>query len=135
MSPSIGCRFEPQVLAPCIARKGPLEKSVFHIYTRSHYQIENNKDYLMHVTLSVIIPVFNGAKFIAKTVQTALDQTYENYEVIVVNDGSTDETLAKLTPFLDSIRVISIPNGGVSNARNTGILASIGEYWRVCRIS
>lgn len=82
----------------------------------------------MHVTLSVIIPVFNGAKFIAKTVQTALDQTYENYEVIVVNDGSTDETLAKLTPFLDSIRVISIPNGGVSNARNTGILASIGEY-------
>jgi len=81
----------------------------------------------MSVSLSVVIPVYNGAGFIADTVRSALNQTYQGYEVIVVNDGSKDTTLEQLVQFGDAIKVISIPNGGVSNARNVGIRASAGE--------
>lgn len=77
--------------------------------------------------VSVIIPVYNGAIHIAAAARSALDQTYADREVIVVNDGSTDGTLAELEKFGEAIRVISIRNGGVSNARNVGILASRGE--------
>jgi glycosyltransferase involved in cell wall biosynthesis len=81
----------------------------------------------MNCTVSVIIPVFNGASFIARSVQSALDQTHRPHEVIVINDGSTDRTLAALAGFGNRIRVISIPNGGVSNARNLGMQASSGD--------
>ncbi|MEB0136028.1 glycosyltransferase [Actimicrobium sp. CCC2.4] len=78
--------------------------------------------------ISVIIPVFNGAQFIAETVRSVLRQTYKDYELIIVNDGSADGTLEKLKEFGMAVNIISIPNGGVSNARNTGIKASCGEY-------
>jgi glycosyltransferase involved in cell wall biosynthesis len=79
-------------------------------------------------TISVVIPVFNGESFILQAVQSALDQTKLPHEVIVVNDGSTDGTLELLLGFGTRIRTISIPNGGVANARNVGILASSGAY-------
>lgn len=82
----------------------------------------------MSVTLSIVIPVYNGASFIAETVRACLNQTYRDFEVIVVNDGSKDGTAAELAQFGDTIRVISIPNGGVSNARNVGVRASLGQY-------
>jgi glycosyltransferase involved in cell wall biosynthesis len=82
----------------------------------------------MSVTLSIVIPVYNGASFIAETVKACLHQTYRDFEVIVVNDGSKDGTEAELAQFGDTIRVISIPNGGVSNARNVGVRASLGQY-------
>lgn len=82
----------------------------------------------MSVTLSVVIPVYNGAAFIADTVRAALAQTFRDFEIVIVNDGSCDATLEQLAPFADAIKVISIPNGGVSNARNVGIGASIGEF-------
>ena len=81
----------------------------------------------MSVTFSVVIPVYNGAAFIADTVRTVLAQTCRDFELIVVNDGSRDDTLGQLAQFGDAIRVISIPNGGVSNARNVGIAASEGK--------
>lgn len=80
------------------------------------------------INVSVVIPVFNGAKFIAATVRSVLRQTYKNYEIIIVNDGSTDNTLSELFEFGESIRIISILNGGVSNARNVGIEASKADY-------
>lgn len=82
----------------------------------------------MNSTVSVIIPVFNGVSFIARAVQSALDQTYPPYEVIVVNDGSVDGTIDALAVFGKKIKVISIQNGGASNARNVGIRASSGEF-------
>jgi glycosyltransferase involved in cell wall biosynthesis len=82
----------------------------------------------MTVTISIVIPVYNGAAFIADTVQACLKQTYRDFEVVVVNDGSRDATLEQLAPFGDAIRIISIPNGGVSNARNVGVQASVGAY-------
>jgi glycosyltransferase involved in cell wall biosynthesis len=82
----------------------------------------------MSVTLSIVIPVYNGAGFIAETVKACLNQTYRDFEVVVVNDGSKDNTAAELAQFGDAIRVISISNGGVSNARNVGVRASRGEF-------
>jgi glycosyltransferase involved in cell wall biosynthesis len=82
----------------------------------------------MTVTISIVIPVYNGAAFIADTVQACLKQTYRDFEVVVVNDGSRDATEEQLAQFGDTIRVISIPNGGVSNARNVGVRASVGAY-------
>jgi glycosyltransferase involved in cell wall biosynthesis len=82
----------------------------------------------MNSTVSVIIPVYNGALFIARAVQSALDQTYPPHEVIVVNDGSVDDTMSVLSVFGQKIKVISIQNGGVSNARNVAIRASSGEF-------
>ncbi len=82
---------------------------------------------MMNNKISVVIPVYNGEAFISKAIQSVLKQTVRPYEVIVVNDGSVDGTAEKLTLFGTRITVISIPNGGVSNARNVGIQASSGE--------
>lgn len=77
--------------------------------------------------VSVIIPAYNGQETIAEAVQSALAQTYRNLEVIVVDDGSTDDTWKVLQSFGDSIRVIRQPNGGLAAARNAGALAAKGE--------
>ncbi|MDH0868292.1 glycosyltransferase [Mitsuaria sp. GD03876] len=78
-------------------------------------------------TVSVIIPAYNAAKHIAKAVDSVLAQTRPVDQVIVVNDGSTDATATVLAGYGDRIEVISIPNGGVSNARNTGLRAARGD--------
>lgn len=77
---------------------------------------------------SVVIPVYNGEKFIARAIESVLAQTVPALEIIVVNDGSKDGTAAVLAGFGDLIRVVSIPNGGVSNARNTGIKVARGDF-------
>lgn len=72
--------------------------------------------------ISVIIPLYNKEKYIKETIQSVLNQTYKNFELIIVNDGSTDGSLKIVDSILDErIKVIRIENGGVSNARNTGI--------------
>ncbi|UZH55638.1 glycosyltransferase [Salinimicrobium tongyeongense] len=79
--------------------------------------------------ISIVIPCYNDAPFIEKAVMSALDQTYINKEVILVDDGSDIETkvvLKKLKPRLTQL--ISQDNKGQSFARNRGIMASTGEY-------
>ena len=79
--------------------------------------------------VSVVIPTFNNEDTIAATVESALTQRFDGeFEVIVVNDGSTDGTPAELAKFGDRIRVIDQENRGVSWARNAGIAAAAGEY-------
>lgn len=81
--------------------------------------------------VSVIIPTYNGSRFISETIQSALDQTYKNLEVIVINDGSVDNTKDIVEDFIkiDSrVRLINQSNSGVSAARNRGIENSRGEY-------
>jgi glycosyltransferase involved in cell wall biosynthesis len=82
-----------------------------------------------HTLVSVIIPAYNAAAFLAETIQSVLAQTYPHFELIVVNDGSTDDTLRIAESFLSDTRVrcISITNAGVSAARNAGFAQSKGS--------
>ncbi|HHR6031280.1 TPA: glycosyltransferase family 2 protein [Providencia alcalifaciens] len=81
--------------------------------------------------VSVIIPTYNSETFICKTIDSILQQTYSNYQIVIVNDGSTDNTVEAITQKLGNslnFKVITTPNGGVSKARNTGIEYADGEY-------
>lgn len=78
--------------------------------------------------ISVIIPVFNCEKYVSEAVESVLLQTYQDFEVIVVNDGSTDNTEEVLKAYFDRIIYIYQENKGIAAARNTGIRASKGKY-------
>jgi glycosyltransferase involved in cell wall biosynthesis len=78
--------------------------------------------------VSVIIPTYNSASFVRQSVESVLRQTYDNFEVIVVDDGSTDNTEAVLLSYKDAIRYIKKNNGGPSGARNLGINEAKGEF-------
>jgi glycosyltransferase involved in cell wall biosynthesis len=82
----------------------------------------------MNPKVSVIIPNYNYEKFIAATVESVLSQTYKNIEIIIVDDGSKDNSLEVLKQFGDKIRIIEQKNAGVSVARNHGVSLSTGEY-------
>lgn len=80
-----------------------------------------------HPLVSVVIPTFNRAWILPEAIESVLSQTFENYELIIVDDGSTDNTLPLLNACKD-IRVVSQENKGVSAARNSGIDAAAGDY-------
>lgn len=77
--------------------------------------------------VSVIIPNYNYAKYVSDAIQSVLSQTYRNFEIIVVNNGSTDNSLEILTGFGDLIILVNQANLGQSGARNTGLLKSTGD--------
>lgn len=81
--------------------------------------------------VSIVIPVYNGANYMREAIDSALAQTYKNIEIIVVNDGSTDngatESIAQ--SYGDKIRYFYKENGGVSTALNLGIKNMKGEYF------
>jgi len=78
--------------------------------------------------VSVIIPTYNRAETVRRSIDSALDQTYRPLEVIVVDDGSSDNTREVLEGYGDRIRAIYQENGGPSVARNTGVSAARGEF-------
>ena len=85
----------------------------------------------MDKLISVVIPVYNVETTLRKCVDSVLAQTYDNTEVILVNDGSTDrsEDICRSYEQIDPrVKVISKENGGLSSARNAGIDKSCGEY-------
>lgn len=78
---------------------------------------------------SIVIPLYNKEKSIFSTVQSVLNQNFKNFELIIVNDGSTDNSLNIVKDFNDErIKIIEKPNGGVSSARNAGIINAHNEY-------
>lgn len=80
-------------------------------------------------TVSVIIPAYNQGHYLGEAIQSVLDQTYPDFELVVVDDGSTDKTAQVACSFSDPrVRYIHQENRGLSAARNTGILRSSGEY-------
>ena len=78
--------------------------------------------------ISVVIPVFNRANCVGNSVESVLAQTFKNFEVIVVDDGSTDNTAEVLACFGNRIRLIRQENRGVATARNAGIRAAQGNW-------
>ncbi len=80
--------------------------------------------------VSVIIPVYNGAAYINVAIESVLEQTFKNVEIIVVDDGSTDDTKSILAPLIKAgqIKYFYHSNRGLSAARNTGIRAASGKY-------
>lgn len=79
-------------------------------------------------SVSVIIPTYNRANFVLNAIQSVLDQTFKNVEIIVVDDGSTDDTQHALEPFNKKIRYLVTENKGASHARNIGMKAASGKY-------
>ena len=78
--------------------------------------------------ISVIIPNYNYARYLDQAIQSVLNQSYENLELIVVNNGSTDNSLEVLKNYEHKIRIIDQPNLGQSGARNSGFAHATGEY-------
>lgn len=78
--------------------------------------------------VTIVIPVYNGAKTIARTIESLLRQTLPPREIVIVDDGSTDETPAVLARFAERIRVLRKVNGGPASARNAGVRAAEGEF-------
>ncbi len=78
--------------------------------------------------ISVVIPAFNNAAFIEQALQSVFDQNVGNTEIIVVDDGSTDNTAEVLARFSDRIQVIRQSNSGSAVARNVGLCESTGDY-------
>lgn len=87
---------------------------------------------MLNPKVSIIIPVYNKVAFVRESIESALGQSYPNIEVVLVNDGSTDGSLAILQEFKannpDNIVLIDQINGGVSQATNAGIAASSGDF-------
>src|SRR5690606_15704202 len=83
-----------------------------------------------HPKISIVIPVYNGTNYMREAIDSALAQSYDNKEIIVINDGSNDngKTLALAQTYGNKIRLSDKPNGGVASALNTGIESATGEY-------
>lgn len=79
--------------------------------------------------VSIVIPVYNGENYMREAIDSALSQSYKNCEVIVVNDGSTDNTEQIALSYGNQIRYFSKKNGGVASALNLGIQNMTGEYF------
>ena len=80
---------------------------------------------------SIIIPVYNSAKTIRECLESIITQSFPDFEVIIVNDGSTDETTEIVKSFSENdprIKLYSFPNSGVSETRRRGISLATGEY-------
>lgn len=81
--------------------------------------------------ISIIMPVYNKEKFLRKSIDSVLNQTYKDYELIIIDDGSNDDSAKMADEYSKNhkqIMVIHIKNSGVSNARNIGISSATGKY-------
>ena len=80
--------------------------------------------------VSIIIPSYNTGKYVQESIESALNQTFTNLEIIVVDDGSTDNSLEQIRKFSDRIKIITKKNGGTSSALNTGIKEMSGDWFK-----
>lgn len=109
----------------------------FDVFPFNMDDVRNSADYPSYPNekglLSIIIPYYNLGNHLMETLQSALAVDYENYEVVIINDGSNDERslevlkeIEKLN--LSNVRIVNIENGGLANARNVGAKAANGEF-------
>ena len=79
--------------------------------------------------ISVIMPVYDVERYVAAAIQSVLDQSFKDFELIIIDDGGSDSSLAICRGFVDPrIRIISQSNRGLAGARNTGIMQARGAY-------
>ena len=79
--------------------------------------------------ISVIMPVYNGEKYLKEAIQSVLDQTYKDFEFIIIDDGSTDDTEKVINSFSDErIRIYKLNHAGIVKALNKGLEVAQGEY-------
>ena len=78
--------------------------------------------------LTVIIPVYNGERFLGAAIESVLHQTFQDYELIVVDDGSTDKTSNVVDAYKGRLKFLTQSNSGQASARNLGFRCSSGEY-------
>lgn len=83
-------------------------------------------------SVSAIVTLYNGTKFIRKTLETILSQTVKPFEILVIDDGSTDDSPDIARSFGDRVQVIRKPNGGASAARNFGASKAAGRWIAFC---
>ena len=89
------------------------------------------EDYFMNELISIVIPIYNVEKYLEKCLSTVVNQTYENLEIILVDDGSVDNSGKICDKYKEKdlrIKVIHKENGGLSDARNVGIKVATGKY-------
>ncbi|HBV84889.1 MAG TPA: hypothetical protein DEB74_19240 [Lachnospiraceae bacterium] len=87
------------------------------------------------IRLSIIVPIYNGEKYIENTINSILKSSYQNIEVLLIDDGSTDNSLIICEKYakIDSrIKVFHKENGGIADARNYGVMHTTGEYIGFC---
>ncbi|WP_235848410.1 glycosyltransferase family 2 protein [Litchfieldia alkalitelluris] len=85
----------------------------------------------MESKVSIIVPIYNVEKYLARCIESILNQTYKNIEIILVDDGSPDncgEIVDEYQRFDSRIVAIHKKNGGLSDARNVGMVSATGEY-------
>ncbi|MDE6152115.1 MAG: glycosyltransferase [Prevotella sp.] len=82
------------------------------------------------IKISIILPCYNVAQYIERSINSILSQNFDGYEIIIVNDGSTDNLLdiCRQWELLPNFTVLSTANQGVSQARNEGLAIARGEY-------
>lgn len=78
--------------------------------------------------VSIIIPTYNGVNYLENALQSALSQTYSNTEIIVINDGSTDQTQSIINKYKNKIISYYQPNKGLGASRNQGVILARGDY-------
>ena len=83
---------------------------------------------IVPMRFSVLIPVYNGERYLAQTLDSVLAQTFTDFEVLVVDDGSDDRTLEILESYGSRIRTFRVPHGGPELARNRALAYTCGEY-------
>ena len=78
---------------------------------------------------SIVIPLYNKAEYISASINSVLQQSFQDYEIIVINDGSTDESVGNIESLAtDKVSIYNQENSGVSIARNNGVKFSKGEF-------
>ena len=85
----------------------------------------------MSITVSIVIPAYNASQYLAETIESVLSQTFTDFELLIINDGSTDNTAEIVSFYSDKdnrVKLFSQQNQGVSIARNTGIKIAKGEH-------
>ena len=83
---------------------------------------------MLNVAVSVIIPAYNGALYIGKAIESVLAQDYNNYEILVIDDGSKDNTQEVVSQYQNKVKYIYQENQGVAEARNRGLESAAGKY-------